>query len=236
MSYSDRNYRHRNPRGKEENQGKTPFFNAPKNAVNRKKKETIQRLATSKEDEKLSTNDARMEKDKEDPLKPVQKKDAPKKGKKEEEKPVQKKDAPKKGKKEEEKPVQKKGKKKEEEKPVQKKAKKKEEEKPVQKKEDKHTTSARVAESIKQQLGKGNHLPPRLLAEMNKSLGADLSRVCIHTDVAAAKLCRELHALAFTHGQDIFFDEGRYNPESPEGKKLLVHELTHVVQQSNTDN
>ena len=105
----------------------------------------------------------------------------------------------------------------------------------MQKKEDKDTVSARVTESIRQQLGRGHPLSPRLLAEMNKSLGADLSEVCIHTDVAAAKLCQELHALAFTHGRDIFFDEGRYNPESPEGKKLLVHELTHVVQQSNTD-
>jgi hypothetical protein len=211
MSYSDRNYRHRNPRGNEEKRSSTPFFNAPKNAVNRKKKEAIQRLATSKEDEKLGTNDARMEKDKEDPLKPVQKKDAPKKGKKEEEKAVKKKDSPKKGKKEEEKPVRKKEK-------------------------EKQTTSARVADAIRKQSGKGNPLPPRLLAEMNKSLGADLSEVSIHTDVAAAKLCQELHALAFTHGRDIFFDTGRYNPESPEGKKLLVHELTHVVQQSNTDN
>jgi len=206
--------------------------------VNRKKKETIQRLATSKEDEKLATNDARMEKDKEEPMKPVQKKDAPKKGQKEEkEKPVQKAGKPKKD--EKEKPVKKKEapkKEKDKEKPVQKKeAPGKEKEKPVQKKE-KETTSARVAEEIRQQLGKGRPLPPTLLAEMNKSLGADLSNVCIHTDVAAAKLCQELNAYAFTHGRDIFFDTGRFNPESPEGRKLLVHELAHVVQQSNTDN
>ena len=218
MSYSERTYRQRNPRGKEEKGAKAPFFNAPKNGVNRKKKETIQRLATSKEDEKLSTNDARMEKDKEEPMKPMHRKEAPKK---EKEKPVQKKEAPKK---EKEKPVQKKE------------APKKEKEKPVQKKEKETTsTSQRVAEAIKQQAGKGRKLPPGLLAQMNKSLGADLSGVCIHTDAAAAKLCQHLHALAFTHGQDIFFDEGRYNPESVEGRKLLVHELTHVVQQSNTE-
>lgn len=217
MSYSDRTYRHRNPRGKEEKGARTPFFHAPKNGVNRKKKETIQRLATSKEDEKLATNDARMEKDKEEPLKPVQKKEAPKK---EKEKPVQKAAKPKKDK---------------EEKPVQKKARSvKEEEKPVQKKE-KETTSARVAEAIREQTGKGRPLPPKLLAEMSRSLGADLGGVCIHTDVAAAKLCQELNALAFTHGRDVFFDTGRYNPESPEGRKLLIHELTHVIQQQSNN-
>jgi len=138
MSYSARNYRHRNPKGKEEKQAKTPFFKAPKNALTRKKK--VQRLATSKEDEKLGTNDARMEKDKEEPLKPVQKKGAPEKEKKEEEKPVQKAEKPKKEK--EDRAVQKKEKpkKEKEEKAVQKKEApkkgKKEEEplKPVQKK------------------------------------------------------------------------------------------------------
>ena len=261
MSYSERTYRQRNPKGKEDKGGKTPFFQSQGNKVHRKKKdETLRRhLATSKEDEKLGTNDARMEKDREEPMKPVQKKDAPKKdkkeekpvqkkGKKDEEKPVQKKDAPKKDKKEE-KPMQKKGKKdeekpvqkkeapkkdKKEEKPVQKKG-KKEEEKPVQKKE-KEETSARVAEEIKRQSGKGRPLPPHLQTELGKSMGADLTGVSIHTDAAAAKLCQELHAIAFTHGRDIFFDSGRYNPESPEGRKLLVHELAHVVQQSNTDN
>src|SRR5581483_11657965 len=153
---------------------------------------------------------------KEEPLKPLHRKEAPKK---EKEKPVQKKDAPKK---EKEKPVQKADKH------------KKEKEKPVQKKE-KETASQRVTEAIRQQLGKGRKLPPGLLGEMNRSLGADLSDVCIHTDAAAAKLCQELHAHAFTHGRDVFFDSGRFNPESAEGRKLLVHELTHVVQQSNTE-
>src|ERR1700761_1617198 len=103
MSYSLRNYRHRNPKGGDDKQSSGPFFKG------------VQRLATSKEDEKLGTNDARMEKDKEDPLKPVQKKGDDKKKEKKKKggaasgakgSGVKKKADPKK---EKEKPVQKKG-------------------------------------------------------------------------------------------------------------------------------
>ena len=73
---------------------------------------------------------------------------------------------------------------------------------------------------------------PEVLAQMNKAFGVDFCYVRIHHDAAAATLCRELHADAFTHGQDIYFNEGMYNPHSDEGKKLLAHELTHVVQQN----
>lgn len=75
MSYNQRNYRHRNPQKGGEQQSSSPFFGA--SSVQRKKKGgffekgTIQRLATSKEDEKIGTNDARMEKDKEEPMKPA---------------------------------------------------------------------------------------------------------------------------------------------------------------------
>jgi hypothetical protein len=91
--------------------------------------------------------------------------------------------------------------------------------------------SPEVAAGIKRQSGKGSPLPAGTLAEMNKSFGMDFSQVRIHTDSAAARLCEELNAQAFTHGTDIFFNEGKYNPESTEGKLLLAHELTHVVQQ-----
>ena len=106
----------------------------------------------------------------------------------------------------------------------------------MQKKEDskKRSTSDAVAAEIKNQTGKGSPLPPKVMAEMGKSFGVDFSNVRIHADAAAAKLCRALNALAFTHGQDIFFAEGKFNPESKEGKTLLAHELTHVVQQANS--
>jgi hypothetical protein len=62
--------------------------------------------------------------------------------------------------------------------------------------------------------------------------GADFSRVRIHSDEPAAELARTFQAQALTVGGHIVFGAGRYAPTSTEGRKLLAHELTHVVQQS----
>jgi hypothetical protein len=59
----------------------------------------------------------------------------------------------------------------------------------------------------------------------------DLSAVRVHTDSNAAQLARELDAMAFTIGQDVVFGDGNYSPETSEGRRLLAHELTHVIQQ-----
>lgn len=59
----------------------------------------------------------------------------------------------------------------------------------------------------------------------------DFRRVRVHIDSRADNLNRQLNALAFTTGQDIFFRQGVYSRASPSGLKLLAHELTHVVQQ-----
>jgi hypothetical protein len=61
--------------------------------------------------------------------------------------------------------------------------------------------------------------------------GNDFSQVRVHTDSNAIQMSRELNAQAFTHGSNIYFGTGRYNPGTSSGKKLLAHELTHVVQQ-----
>lgn len=53
----------------------------------------------------------------------------------------------------------------------------------------------------------------------------------IHTDPEAADVADELEAEAFTVGEDVFFREGAYDLDSGEGKKLLAHELTHVIRQ-----
>lgn len=53
----------------------------------------------------------------------------------------------------------------------------------------------------------------------------------IHTDSNAIKAARNLNAAAFTTGRDIYFNSGQYNPESQLGKRLLAHELTHIIQQ-----
>ena len=63
-------------------------------------------------------------------------------------------------------------------------------------------------------------------------MGADFSKVRVHTDVTSNQLNQSIHARAFTTGQDVFFKQGAYNPSSKDGQKLIAHELTHVVQQS----
>lgn len=194
--------------------------------------------------------------EKKDEEKPVQKKEDTKK---EEEKPVQKKSTDEKedekqiqkkeeSKKEEEKPVQKKSEQKDEEKPVQKKENgTKEEEKPVQKKaangkeedkpiQKKESNNAKAEEpSIEKDIiaskNGGKPMEDDVRKEMEKQLGKDFKNVRIHNNPMSYELCRKISALAFTHGTHIYFAEGKYNPQNVEGKRLLAHELTHVVQQ-----
>src|SRR2546429_6807092 len=60
----------------------------------------------------------------------------------------------------------------------------------------------------------------------------DFSQVRVHTDERAVESAEAVNALAYTVGRDVVFGEGQYEPETGEGKRLLAHELTHVVQQS----
>lgn len=66
---------------------------------------------------------------------------------------------------------------------------------------------------------------------MGKKFGVNFSEVRVHTDGNAVQMSRELNAEAFTQGRDIYFGAGRYSPGTSLGKKLLAHELTHVLQQ-----
>jgi hypothetical protein len=66
---------------------------------------------------------------------------------------------------------------------------------------------------------------------MEPRLGFDFSRVRIHTDARAAESADKIHALAYTVGRDIVFARDKYRLGSSEGRRLLAHELTHVVQQ-----
>ena len=79
--------------------------------------------------------------------------------------------------------------------------------------------------------GAGAPLPSDTRALMENHLGADFSGVRVHTGAAAGQLNRQLGAQAFTYGADIYMGEGKYNPQSSEGQRLLAHELTHVTQQ-----
>ncbi len=78
----------------------------------------------------------------------------------------------------------------------------------------------------------GAPLPQALAGEMGRALGFDFSRVRIHSDSRAAQLNTALGARAFTYGQTLYFGTGQYDPVSAGGRRLLAHELTHVVQQS----
>lgn len=67
---------------------------------------------------------------------------------------------------------------------------------------------------------------------MERRLGHDFSRVRVHTDSRAVESARSLGARAYTVGSDVVFGAGEYAPSATEGRRLLAHELTHVVQQS----
>jgi hypothetical protein len=80
--------------------------------------------------------------------------------------------------------------------------------------------------------GGGQPLPAHVRAFMEPRFGADFGNVRVHADGDAVRMNKDLSAQAFTHGQDIYMSAGKYSPGSDAGKRLLAHELTHVVQQS----
>jgi peptidoglycan hydrolase-like protein with peptidoglycan-binding domain len=110
---------------------------------------------------------------------------------------------------------------------------KKKESAPVQTQHDQSTSTASslLSSQIEQSAGKGNPLPSETMEEMSTSFGTDFSKVRVHHDGEAVAMNKELRAQAFTHGTDIYFNQGRFNPGSTLGKKLLAHELTHTIQQ-----
>ena len=103
----------------------------------------------------------------------------------------------------------------------------------VQKKSDggSSVASPQVSSKIEKSSGKGNKLSRNTLSAMNQFFGADFSNVHIHTDSEAVLLNKKLGAQAFTQGRDIYFNSGKYNDDTADGRQLLAHELTHVIQQ-----
>jgi len=75
-------------------------------------------------------------------------------------------------------------------------------------------------------------LDPALRAPVESRFGHDFGQVRVHTDSRAAAASRTLSAEAFTVGDEIFFDHGRFAPHTNAGRHLLAHELAHTVQQS----
>lgn len=77
----------------------------------------------------------------------------------------------------------------------------------------------------------GRPMDPALQQEMGQRFGHDFSGVRVHTDGEATNVARAVRARAFTLGHDIVFGAGEYMPATMGGKRLLAHELAHVIQQ-----
>ena len=80
-------------------------------------------------------------------------------------------------------------------------------------------------------MGSGKQLDSNLKSYFEPRFGVDLDKVRIHTDEKANRLSAYIHARALALGNNIAFAKGEYKPETPEGKKLLAHEIAHTIQQ-----
>jgi hypothetical protein len=104
----------------------------------------------------------------------------------------------------------------------------------IQRKEGNGTSelNEEVSGYIHQTKGNGQSLNGNTRSFMESRFGADFSEVKIHTGAQPAKMAQSINAQAFTFGKDIYFNDGKYDPETTDGKQLLAHELTHTIQQS----
>lgn len=89
-----------------------------------------------------------------------------------------------------------------------------------------------VWQRIQERRGSGNPLPEAIQRHLEQGLNHDLSGVRIHDDSEADTLAKGVNATAFTSGKDIYFQSGKFNPNTQSGLELLAHEVTHTVQQS----
>ena len=109
----------------------------------------------------------------------------------------------------------------------------KKEEIPIQRKADSSapvTTGSADVDSVLR--SSGRPLDPSTRREMESRIGFDFSSVRLHTDARAANSAQLLSAHAYTVESNVVFAPGRYAPQTGEGRRLLAHELTHVVQQT----
>jgi len=93
------------------------------------------------------------------------------------------------------------------------------------------TVEGSTRQRIESLRGGGEPLPPDARSFFESRLGQNLSDVRVHVGPKANKAARSIDAKAFTYGSDIAFKNGAYAPDNLRGKKLLAHELAHVVQQ-----
>ena len=91
--------------------------------------------------------------------------------------------------------------------------------------------SVSVMNQIQKTRGGGRVMDNTTQSYMSSRFGTDLSGVRIHNDASSVMLNKKINSRAFTIGQDVYFNQGEYSPNSIDGKRLLAHELTHVIQQ-----
>ena len=95
--------------------------------------------------------------------------------------------------------------------------------------QDFSATQAELVARIEARRGSGQPLPLAVRQQLEAGLNHDLSAVRVHTDAEADQLAKQLQALAFTSGKDIYFQSGQFDPVNK--FELLMHEATHVKQQ-----
>ena len=78
----------------------------------------------------------------------------------------------------------------------------------------------------------GRPLEPALRQDMEQRFGHDFSRVRVHSDAAAEQSARDVNAHAYTVGHNIVFGAGQFAPGTRQGRRLIAHEVTHVIQQA----
>ncbi len=91
--------------------------------------------------------------------------------------------------------------------------------------------SEAFAQRLEARRGRGRPLPPALRETFETRFGANFSGVRVHSDVDAGQLSNAIQAQAFTHGSDVYWGAGASGADTLAGKRLLAHELAHVVQQ-----
>lgn len=84
--------------------------------------------------------------------------------------------------------------------------------------------------------GQGQPLSEQVQKDLGTKMNNDLGNVRIHNNSSSAEMASHVQAKAFTHGKDIYFNKGQYNPQTSQGKHLLAHEVTHTVQNNQNNN
>src|SRR3990172_12863480 len=92
-----------------------------------------------------------------------------------------------------------------------------------------HEVTSKIETNIDALKGGGQPLPESTKAFFEPRFGQDFSQVRVHADAKGAESAGMVNAKAYTVGKDVVFGEGEYTPQTSTGKRLLAHELTHVI-------